>query len=81
MAPDLSAFTEEDPDDGRMSTVNHWAYAALNVGVYSALLQTTLAVPVTAFKLAVNQTPVFDTDARLWVWEYASNYPTKGPTM
>lgn len=67
MAPDFSAFNE---DNGRLANVNNWAYAASNVGIYSAILYTNLAVPVTAFQLAINQEPTFNFETGLWIWSY-----------
>ncbi|MEO9475310.1 MAG: hypothetical protein ABJG41_07235 [Cyclobacteriaceae bacterium] len=78
MAPDLSAFTEDEDDGGRMAAAENWAYAAINVGVYSTILGINLVVPVTAYKAAIDQTPSFDTDAGVWVWAYSTDIPSKG---
>lgn len=76
MAPDFSAF--KDGENGRLETTQNWPYAAINVGVYSVIIYASLAVPVTAFQFAVDQTPSFDSNTGLWEWEYDVDLQSKG---
>ncbi|GAB3650813.1 hypothetical protein GCM10028791_18590 [Echinicola sediminis] len=78
MAPDMSLFDDQESSGSREIAVSNWAYAALNVGVYSAILHSHLAVPVRAFKATVNTDAQFNADAGLWVWEKAFQVPSKG---
>lgn len=55
----------------------NWDYAALVAGVWNVILTANLAVPVAAYKLAVNQTPVFIA-TKTWQWSY--NVPVSGAT-
>ncbi|WP_245949514.1 hypothetical protein [Echinicola strongylocentroti] len=71
MAPDMSMFEDEDGEGARVTAATHWAYAAINVGVYSSILYTHLAIPVTAFKATIGTDASFDEDAGVWVWERA----------
>ena len=48
---------------------SNWEFAATVAGVWNLLITTTLAVPVTSFKLAVNQVPVY-LDVKTWQWSY-----------
>jgi hypothetical protein len=45
----------------------NWDYAALMAGYWKTIIAGTLAVPVAAFKLAVDQTPTFVSD-KTWQW-------------
>ena len=55
---------------GQKGTENsNWEYAATVAGVWKLILNTTLAVPVTAFKVAVGQTPVY-ISTKFWQWSY-----------
>ena len=45
----------------------NWTYAALMAGYWKTVIAGTLAVPVGAFKLAVDQTPTFVSD-KTWQW-------------
>lgn len=67
MAPNFDSFETEGSQ--RNQTIEHWFYSAINISVYSAILTGGLAVPVTAFKATINETPFFDRDAGLWTWE------------
>ncbi|GGF27930.1 hypothetical protein GCM10011339_15060 [Echinicola rosea] len=78
MAPDMSMFEEEGDEGARVMAISNWAYAAINVGVYSSILYSHLAVPVTAFKATIGTEAVFDEDAGLWVWEKAFDVEGKG---
>ncbi|MEQ6165632.1 hypothetical protein AAOE16_00440 [Ekhidna sp. MALMAid0563] len=75
MAPNFDNFEEEG---GRVAQVNNWAYAATSVGIYSAILYSNLAVPVTAFKIGLSQDATYESSTNLWVWEYDINVPNKG---
>ena len=55
---------------GQKGTENsNWEYAAEVAGFWKLILNTTLAVPVTAFIKAIDQTPVF-VSTKLWQWSY-----------
>ncbi|SNT31584.1 hypothetical protein SAMN05421640_3380 [Ekhidna lutea] len=75
MAPNFENFED---DGARAETVNNWAYAATSVGIYSAILYSNLAVPVTAFKIGLKQDATYNTETNLWVWEYDISVPNKG---
>jgi len=47
-----------------------WEFAALTAGVWKVILNTTLIVPVSAFKAALNQTPAY-LDDKMWQWSYS----------
>jgi hypothetical protein len=79
MAPNFEDFSNnEGAGGGREMAVRNWVYAATSVGVYSGILSGALVVPVTAFKLAVNQEATFDTETKLWVWAYDISVPNNG---
>jgi len=78
MAPDMSLFDDQESEASREITVSNWAYAALNVGVYSLILYKHLAVPVRAFKATINTEAHYNEDAGLWVWEKAFQVPERG---
>ncbi|MEQ9375112.1 MAG: hypothetical protein RIG68_08045 [Imperialibacter sp.] len=79
MAPNFDDFSGSEGDGGgRQMVVRNWVYAATSVGVYSGILSGALVVPVTAFKLAVNQEATFDTETKLWVWAYDISVPNSG---
>ena len=45
---------------GTKGTENsNWEFAATVAGVWKLIINTTLAVPVTAYKIALNQTPAY----------------------
>lgn len=48
---------------------SNWLYAAKTVGVWNAIIGTTFAVPVAAFKLAINHQPE-NTGNLTWQWQY-----------
>ena len=75
MAPNFENFEDEG---GRLAEVNNWTYAATSVGVYSAILYSNLIVPVTAFKVGLNQNATYNTETELWIWEYDINVVGKG---
>ncbi len=79
MSPDFDGLGEDDSSEGgRVHLVRNWIYAATSVNVYSGILSGALAVPVTAFKLAIDQEATFDTENRLWVWEYEISVTGEG---
>ena len=47
----------------------NWEFAATVAGVWNVILTINLAVPVSSFKLAVDQDPVFLED-KTWQWSY-----------
>ena len=62
-------FSELDPyKSAELSKVN-WIYSATTVGFWSAILGSTLAVPVAAFYAAIEHQPV-RVDDQTWQWEY-----------
>ena len=78
MSPDFNYFDEGGDESGRVDVVNSWVYAATNVTVYSAILGSTLIVPVTAYKVALTQDVTFDADLGLWIWAYDVNVGSAG---
>jgi hypothetical protein len=83
MAIDFSKFDINQgkaATDGQKSTevigINY-TYAAINVGVFSALLTVTLAVPVACFYNSFSQEPVFLSDA---TWQWSTEYTAFGGT-
>jgi hypothetical protein len=59
---------------GSKGTENsNWEYAATVAGVWKLIINTTLAVPVTAFKTAVDQTPTYLSE-KTWQWSYSVTY-------
>lgn len=49
------------------SQTSNWEFAAGVALIWDAIISTTLAVPVAAFKLVVNQTPTY-VDNKTWQW-------------
>lgn len=78
MAPNFDDFSNDGANGGRQMVVRNWLYAATSVSVYSGILYGSLVVPVTAFKLAVDQEASFDSETRMWVWEYDVSLPQQG---
>lgn len=61
---------------GQKGTTNsNWVYAATTAGVWNLIINTTLAVPVAAFKAAVNQVPVY-ISTKNWQWSYIVTLPS-----
>jgi hypothetical protein len=50
---------------------SNWAFSALVAGYWRAVIFVTLAVPVSAFDLAIDQTPVY-LDDKTWQWDYST---------
>lgn len=66
----VSAKKSVDLISGQKGTENsNWEYAAIVAGVWKVIINVTLAVPVAAFKLAVDQVPVY-ISAKNWQWSY-----------
>ncbi|WP_200975131.1 hypothetical protein [Echinicola sp. 20G] len=78
MAPDMTMFDDQGSEGSREIAVGNWAYAAINVGVYSMILYSHLAVPVTAFKATVDVEAVYNESQELWVWEKGFQVEGKG---
>ncbi len=78
MAPDLDSFSDDDNSGSREAIIGNWGYAAINVGVYSAILYNHLIVPVKGFQLTIGQEAYFDSETNLWVWEKSFDIATKG---
>lgn len=49
---------------------SHYQFAVIVAGIWNLIINTTLIVPVTSFKLAENQTPVY-LDDKTWQWSYS----------
>jgi hypothetical protein len=55
---------------GQKGTENsNWAYAAVVAGYWNVIINVNLAVPVLAFKVATEQTPVY-ISSKTWQWSY-----------
>lgn len=78
MAPDFDAFSENSNSGKREATIENWGYAAINVGVYSAILYNHLIIPVKGFQATIDTEATFDTETNLWVWDKTLDVPTKG---
>jgi len=48
---------------------SNWEFAAGVASVFRTLIVTTLAVPVAAFKVAIDQTPVY-LEEKMWQWSF-----------
>lgn len=48
---------------------SNWEFSVLVAGYWKSLIVTTLAVPVAAFKLALDQTPAYLSD-KTWQWSF-----------
>jgi hypothetical protein len=61
---------------GQKGTENsNWEFAATIAGIWKLIINTTLAVPVAAFKAAVDQTPVY-ISTKNWQWSYSVTLPS-----
>lgn len=58
-----------DPATLQPGAGSNWAFAALNVGVWSVVVTVTLAVPVAAFVESFNHEPERQSDGS-WAWDY-----------
>ena len=52
---------------------SNWEFAATVAGFWNILLTTTLAIPVTSFRLAIDQDPVW-LSAKTWQWSYNASF-------
>lgn len=48
---------------------SNWEFAAFVAGTFKALIVTTFAVPVAAFKLSIDQTPTY-LEEKMWQWSF-----------
>jgi hypothetical protein len=72
MAIDFSNFssgTKSAADLPKGVNEINWDYAALMASYWKVVISSTLAVPVAAFKIAVNQKPTYLSD-KTWQWSY-----------
>ena len=73
MTIDFSNFAPDKKSAGAdlpkgVNEIN-WDYAALMAGYWKIVIAGTLAVPVQAFKLAIDQTPTYLSD-KTWQWSF-----------
>lgn len=78
MAPDFEAFGSTEAGGRESVVLTNWSYAAINVGVYSAILYQHLVIPVTAFKMTIGTSASFDAESQLWIWEKSFTVPDYG---
>jgi hypothetical protein len=74
MSIDFSNFTTQkkaaEPISVQKGTeTSNWDFAATVAGVWKLIINTTLIIPVTSFKLAIDQNPVYLSD-KTWQWSY-----------
>ena len=74
MIIDFSNFTsgKKSADllsDQKGTENSSWEFAATVAAVWKLLITSSLAIPVTSFKLAFDQKPVY-LDAKTWQWSY-----------
>jgi len=75
MLIDFSNFTSQTKSAIGISELkgtnnSNWEFAALVAMKWKYILTTTLAIPVSSFKLAIDQDPVF-VDNKTWQWSYS----------
>lgn len=69
-----SAKKSADLISGQKGTQNsNWEYAAFVAGFWKVIININLAVPVTAYNIAINQSPVF-ISTKTWQWSYNVTY-------
>jgi hypothetical protein len=78
MTIDFSNFTSAKKSleilPGEKGTANsNWEYAATVAGLWNLIINSTLAVPVLAYKTALNQTAVY-VSAKNWQWSYTVTF-------
>ena len=78
MSIDFSNFTSAKKSaevftSAKGTQTSNWEYAATVAGAWKLIINLTLAVPVTAFQAAVNQTPVY-VSGKTWQWSYNVAY-------
>lgn len=74
MSIDFSNFTSDKKSsdivpDSKGIEDSHCQFAVLVAGIWNLVINTSLIVPVTSFKMAVNQTPAY-LDDKTWQWAY-----------
>jgi hypothetical protein len=74
MTIDFSNFISQAKSARAFSDVkgtenSSWEFSALAAGTWNLILTATLAVPVTSFKLAIDQTPAYVSENN-WQWSY-----------
>jgi len=68
----------DDLNSGYKGTENsNWEFAAIAAGIFRIIVNTTLIVPVTSFKMAIDQAPVYLSEKN-WQWSYS--VPVAGST-
>ena len=73
MTIDFSNFVTPTKSAELKGTENsNWVFAASVAGFWNLLISTTLIVPITSFKLAVDQDPVY-LDNKTWQWSYSAS--------
>jgi hypothetical protein len=78
MSIDFSNFTSAKKSaevfpSAKGTQTSNWEYAATVAGVWKLIINLTLAVPVTAFQAAADQTPVY-VSGKTWQWSYNVTY-------
>lgn len=76
MTIDFSNFIEQKKSansftDLKGTESSNWDEASRIAGIWHLLINTTLIVPVTAFKIAVDQDPVYIED-KTWQWSFST---------
>lgn len=73
MSIDFSNFENDNKSAGvelpKGVENSNWEFSALVAGYFRSIITSTLAVPVAAFKVAVDQTPVY-LSSRTWQWSF-----------
>lgn len=73
MMIDFDNFSVFKKSAGLKGTENSsWEFAATVADIWKLLITNTLIVPITSFKLAIDQDPVFVSD-NLWQWSYSAS--------
>jgi hypothetical protein len=77
MLIDFSNFTlpTKSADFAEIKGTNKyaWNFAATVAGTWQSIIKTTLFIPVSAFKLAADQTPK-NVSGNMWEWKYISTF-------
>lgn len=70
-AMDFTDFSNIDTTAYKNSqTYNNWGWAALNVGVWNAILTLTFAIPVASFYESFNHQGIWNPSEGKWIWSY-----------
>jgi hypothetical protein len=70
MTIDFSNFDSGGKSGGAKGTnTSNYEFAAVVAGLFKVIVNTTLIVPVSSFKIAMDQTPVYISDKN-WQWSY-----------